>query len=141
MIGNKLQVISYLANIKQDNKLYEVKEYKSKRSNEQNKMLWKLIHLIAKEKYQDDMEVYITILEKADAKSDYIIAMPETENELKKNFRAVKFIRQQIVNKTTMNVYKVYIGSSKMNTKEMTELLDIAFQICAKYQIPTIEGV
>lgn len=141
MVGNKLQVISYLANIKQDNKLYEVKEYKSKRSNEQNKMLWKLIHLIAKEKLQDDMEVYIAILEKADAKSDYIIAMPETENELKKNFRAVKFIRQQLVNQTTMNVYKVYIGSSKMNTKEMTELLEIALQICAKYQIPTMEGI
>lgn len=141
MVGTKLQGISYLANIKEDNKLYEIKEYKTKRSLEQNKMLWKLIHLIAKKTYQDDMDVYIGILEKADAKSDYIIAMPETENELKKNFRAVKFIRQQIVNKTTMNVYKVYIGSSKMNTKEMTELLDITLQICAKYQIPTMEGI
>lgn len=141
MVGTKLQGISYLANIKEDNKLYEIKEYKTKRSLEQNKMLWKLIHLIAKKTYQDDMDVYVAILEQADAKSDYIIAMPETENELKKNFRAVKFIRQQIVNKTTMNVYKVYIGSSKMNTKEMTELLDIAIQICAKYQIPTMEGI
>ena len=35
------------------------------------------------------------------------------------------------------NIYKVYIGSSKMNTKEMTELLDITLQICGELGIPT----
>ena len=50
-------------------KLYvvEIKEPKSKRSLEQNKMLWQLIHAIAKETHQDDMEVYCACLERADA--------------------------------------------------------------------------
>lgn len=123
------------------NKIYscEIKEPKSKRSIQQNKMLWKLIHLIAKKQNQDDMEVYCALLERADAKSDYILARPETEDGLRKTFRGVKFIRQQEVNDTLFNIYKVYLGSSKMTTKEMTELLDITIQLCSELRIPTME--
>ena len=120
-------------------KLYlcEVKEPKSKRSLEQNKMLWQLIHAIAKETHQDDMEVYCALLERADALSDYIITAYDMEDELRKCFRGVRFVRKQEVNGKECNIYKVYIGSSKMNTKEMTELLDIALQLFGELNIPT----
>jgi hypothetical protein len=113
-------------------KLYvcEIKQPKSHRSLQQNKLLWKLIHNIAKATYQDDMDVYCGILEKADALSDYVITAIEMEDALRKSFRGVKFIRTQEVNGKECYVYKVYIGSSKMDTKEMTELLDITLQIC-----------
>ena len=117
----------------------EVKLPKSKRSLEQNKLLWQLIHKIAKETYQDDMTVYCTALERADAKSDYVITAIDMEDALRKSFRGVKFIRMQEVNGKECFVYKVYIGSSKMNTKEMNELLEITFQICAELGIPTID--
>ena len=115
----------------------EIKEPKSKRSLEQNKMLWQLIHSIAKNQHQDDMEVYCALLERADALSDYIITAYDMEDELRKCFRGVRFIRKQEVNGKECNIYKVYIGSSKMNTKEMTELLDITLQMCAELGIPT----
>ena len=115
----------------------EIKEPKSKRSLEQNKMLWQLIHAIAKETHQDDMEVYCTLLERADALSDYIITAYDMEDELRKCFRGVRFVRKQEVNGKDCNIYKVYIGSSKMNTKEMTELLDITLQLCGELNIPT----
>lgn len=120
-------------------KLYvvEVKEPKSKRSLEQNKMLWQLIHAIAKKQHQDDMEVYCALLERADALSDYIITAYDMEDELRKCFRGVRFVRKQEVNGKDCNIYKVYIGSSKMNTKEMTELLDITLQLCGELEIPT----
>ena len=116
----------------------EIKEPKSKRSLQQNRMLWELIHLIAKKQKQDDMEVYCALLERADAKSDYILARPETEEGLRKTFRGVKFIRKQEVNDTIFNIYKVYLGSSKMTTKEMTELLEITIQLCSELRIPTM---
>lgn len=119
--------------------IIEIKEPKRKRSLEQNKLLWELIHKIAKKTYQDDMEVYITALERADAKSDYIITRTDMEEALRKTFRGVKFIRKQEVNNKECNVYKVYLGSSKMDTKEMTELLEIVFQICGELGIPTME--
>jgi hypothetical protein len=117
----------------------EVKEPKSKRSLQQNKLLWELINRIAKETHQDDMDVYCGALERADALSDYVITATDMEDALRKQFRGVKFIRKQEVNGKECNVYKVYLGSSKMNVKEMNELLEIVFQICSEFGIPTME--
>lgn len=115
----------------------EIYEPKSKRSIYQNKMLWKLIHAIAKETYQDDNEVYCALLERADALSDYITTEKLTEKDLRKNYRGVMFMRTIEVEGKDVDLYKVYIGSSKMNTKEMTELLDITLQLCGELGIPT----
>jgi hypothetical protein len=119
----------------------EVKEPKSKRSLEQNRLLWRLIHKIAKKTYQDDIDIYCTALERADALSDYVITATDMEDALRKQFRGVKFIRKQEVNDKECNVYKIYLGSSKMTIKEMTELLEIVFQICAELKIPTEEDL
>lgn len=113
-------------------KLYQIdiKEYKHKRSLEQNKKLWVLINEIAKTTGNDEMQVYCSILEKANVKTDYIITAINMEETLRKSFRAVKFIRMQEVNGKDCYVYKVYLGSSKMNTAEMSELLDITLNVC-----------
>jgi hypothetical protein len=136
--GKVKDIIPELLKLDMD-KLYtiEIREPKSKRSIEQNKMLWQLIHAIAKKQHQDDMEVYCALLERADALSDYIITAYDMEDELRKCFRGVRFVRKQEVNGKDCNIYKVYIGSSKMNTKEMTELLDITLQLCGELEIPT----
>lgn len=125
------------------NKLFqvEVKEPKSKRSLEQNKLLWELVHKIAKATCQDDMEIYCTALERADALSDYVITATDMETALRKSFRGVKFVRMQEVNNKECYVYKVYLGSSKMSVKEMTELLEIIFQMCSELKIPTMEDL
>ena len=137
--GKIAEIIPEMLKMDMD-KLYtvEIKEPKSKRSLEQNKMLWQLIHTIAKKQHQDDMEVYCALLERADAKSDYIITAYDMEDDLRKCFRGVRFVRKQEVNGKDCNIYKVYIGSSKMNTKEMTELLDITLQMCDELGIPTM---
>lgn len=137
--GKITEIIPELLKLDMD-KLFicEVKEPKSKRSIQQNKMLWQLIHSIAKAQHQDDMEVYCALLERADALSDYIITAYDMEDDLRKCFRGVRFVRKQEVNGKECNIYKVYIGSSKMDTKEMTELLDITLQLCAELGIPTM---
>lgn len=138
-IAGKIQeIITELLKLEMD-KLYicEVKQPKSHRSLEQNRLLWKLIHSIAKETYQDDMDVYCAVLEKADALSDYVITATDMEDALRRSFRGVRFVRMQEVNGKECYVYKVYIGSSKMDTKEMTELLEVTMQICEGLGIPT----
>ena len=114
-------------------KFYEVtvKEPTNKRSLQQNRLLWKVIHSIAKETNHDDNEIYCALLEKADALSDYIITAVEMEDALRKSFRGIKFIRMQVVNGKDCYIYKVYLGSSKMNTKEMNELLDMAIKVAS----------
>jgi hypothetical protein len=136
--GKVKDIIPELLKLDMD-KLYtvEIREPKSKRSIEQNKMLWQLIHAIAKKQHQDDMEVYCALLERADALSDYIITAYDMEDELRKCFRGVRFVRKANVNGKECNIYKVYIGSSKMNTKEMTELIEITMQIASEFGIDT----
>ena len=123
-------------------KYYDVsiKEPTNKRSLQQNKMLWSLIHSIAKATNQDDNDVYCGLLEKADALSDYIITAVEMEDALRKSFRGIKFMRMQEVNGKDCYIYKVYLGSSKMNTKEMTELLETAIQIASELEIEVEYG-
>jgi hypothetical protein len=142
LYGKITEIVPELMKLDMD-KLYtcEIKEPKSKRSLEQNKLLWKLVHSIAKETYQDDIEIYCTALERADASSDYVITATDMEDTLRKQFRGVKFIRKQEVNDKECNVYKVYLGSSKMNVKEMNELLEIVFQMCSELGIPTMEDL
>lgn len=96
---------------------------------------------MAKETYQDDMTIYCTALERADAKSDYVITATDMEDALRKSFRGVKFVRMQEVNNKYCYVYKVFLGSSKMNTAEMNELLEIVFQMCSELGIPTEEDL
>lgn len=123
-------------------KYYDVsiKEPTNKRSLQQNKMLWSLIHSIAKATNQEDNDVYCALLEKADALSDYIITAVEMEDALRKSFRGIKFMRMQEVNGKDCYIYKVYLGSSKMNTKEMTELLETAIQIASELEIEVDYG-
>ena len=117
----------------------EIKEPKSKRSLEQNKLLWKLIHRIAKETYQSDEDVYCAVLERADALSDYVITATDMGEALRKTFRGVKFMRMQEVNGKDCYIFKVYLGSSKMNTAEMNELIEITMQVCSELGIDTRE--
>ena len=142
LIGKIPDITQELMKLDMD-KLYtcEIKEPKSKRSLEQNKLLWELVHKIAKYTGQDDMEIYCTALERADALSDYVITATDMESALKKSFRGVRFIRMQEVNNKECYVYKVYLGSSKMTIKEMNELLEIVFQMCAELHIPTQEDL
>ncbi len=138
--GNIKQIVTELFKLDMD-KVYicEIKELKSKRSLEQNKLLWKLIHRIAKETFQSDEDVYCAVLERADALSDYVITATDMGEALRKTFRGVKFVRMQTVNGKDCFVYKVYLGSSKMNTTEMNELIEITMQVCSELGIDTRE--
>ena len=139
--GRVKEIITDLLKLDMD-KFYvcEIKEPKSKRSLEQNRLLWKLIHLIAKETYQDDIDVYCAVLERADALSDYVITAVDMAEALRKTFRGVKFIRMQEVNGKDCFVFKVYLGSSKMNTAEMNELIEITMQVASEIGIDTREA-
>ena len=138
--GKIKEIITDLLKLDMD-KTYicEIKEPRSKRSLEQNRLFWRLLHLIAKETFQSDEDVYCAVLERADALSDYVITAMDMQDTLRKSFRGVKFIRMQEVNGKDCFVYKVYLGSSKMNTAEMTELIDITMQVASELGIDTRE--
>ena len=138
--GKIKDIVSDLQKLDKE-KIYicDIKEYKHKRSVEQNKLLWKLIHKIAKETFQSDDDVYCAVLERADALSDYVITATDMAEDLRKCFRGVKFVRMQEVNGKDCYIFKVYLGSSKMNTSEMNELIEITMQVANELGIDTRE--
>lgn len=103
----------------------EFEETGKQRTLAQNRLMWRLIHEIAIEQSgradkAADEEVYHTALERANVKFDFIAVLPEAEGMLRKNFRGVKMVQQM----GKMNLYKVFLGSSEMNKKEMSELIE-----------------
>ena len=114
----------------------EIKPYKSSRSIEQNSLLWGLIQQISDETGNDPMDIYISALEKANAKYDYLQGLEEIEDDLKKVFRAVKPMNSFVNEKgKTIVTYKVWFGSSKFDSAEMTKLIDYVIGIADELNI------
>lgn len=136
--GKKEKIIVEVAKL-ENNKIYEVeiKDLNRSRTLKQNAYMWKLIKLIAEVQLEDEMKVYIDALENANAKYEYLLGVESTENELKKHFRAVKVVRPEFHNGKKYIVYKCFIGSSKMSTKEIKALIEILENWCAFLGIPT----
>ena len=130
--GKKEKIIVEVAKL-ENNKIYEVeiKDLNRSRTLKQNAKMWKLIKLIAEVQLEDEMKVYIDALENANAKYEYLLGLESTENELRKHFRAVKVVRPEIHNGKKFIVYKCFVGSSKLNTKEMNSLIEILENWCS----------
>ncbi|MEG1662525.1 MAG: hypothetical protein RR338_00910 [Clostridia bacterium] len=128
----------------------EVKQYKSKRSLEQNKLLWFLLGKMAvavsgkKDKVSSE-ECYCVMLEEANVAFDYLLALPEAEPILRKSFRVIQKVGEREVKGKKLNLYRYFIGSSKYDTKEMTELIESVLDKLAELgvydsEIETVRG-
>ena len=117
----------------------EIKKVRSKRSLNQNAFFWKIVSMIAENMEQDPMDIYIYLLEETQAKYEYVMGLETIENELKKNFRAVKVVRPQEFQGKKMIVYKCFIGSSKLSVDEMKLLIDKALEYCSELDIQVDE--
>ena len=140
-VGNFLHK-SYLKELDPE-KTYaiEIKEVKAKRSIQQNKYMWALIHEInvaINGRAGDDMEIYTMCLERANVKFEYIACVPEAEPALREAFRAIKFIQKVHTKGRETNMYKCFIGSSKMSTKEMTDLIETVLDVASEVGIDTL---
>lgn len=145
-IANK--VVNELGNEKVE---VNVKKFANLRSLRQNDFLWAIISKVSDfingERTQESLDkIYGDILTEANIKRDLVAILPEAVEMLKATFRAVIPTGQQIESinektgkKATLITAWVYHGSSKLNTKEMGELLDYALHYALKSGVDTIE--
>lgn len=108
------------------NKNYEIeiREKKTKRSLNQNRLMWKLLNEIGKRLGQEDMEVYCQALQDCQVKYVEFVGIDGMKEELLKNFRAVCIHRSFTKDNIKYFVYRCFTGSSKLNVKEMNQLLE-----------------
>ena len=124
-----------------------VDKFRNRRSIEQNRLLWSLLEIMATEMNggrTGDItawDCYINMLEKFGAKYDYFLCLPEAVEAFKLNFRAVKEIEKRDYNGKEMVVCKCFYGSSKFDTKEMTQLIDGIFDILAEMGVDAQQDV
>lgn len=134
--GDRQAALTALAEIKGSEKIeIEAKPYKSRRSLEQNRMLWALLGKIAYAvsgytRRTDVDDVYCDLLAEANVKCEYLLALPEALPALRGAYRAVQSVGERVVGEKTLTVFRCYPGSSKFNVSEMNALIDLALDRC-----------
>ena len=112
------------------------KSFKRSRSLRQNDFMWAIISKISDtlngERSQESLDkIYGELLVRANVKRELVAILPEAIENLKQIFRAVIETGQTIesVNaktnkKAILKTVWCYYGSSRLNTKEMSELME-----------------
>lgn len=135
MIGNALQIISLLYKEEDKTKQYELREYKPKRTLTQNAYMWSLINEIANVMRKSKEEVYLQML--IDYSQSEIVSVLAEVN-VSRFFKYFVEVGEGQVNGKLFKHYKVYLGSSEMDTKEMTILTDGVIQEAQNLGISTL---
>lgn len=109
---------------------------KDKRTEQQNKYMWALIGEIDKarngDRSNDDYEIYLEALVRAGAKYTHLLVEPSSESMLRESFRAIKLIRVIKVGDKKFYDFKCFYGSSKMDTKEMHDLIETILDMASE---------
>lgn len=115
----------------------EIKKVRSKRSIQQNKLLWELLHKLENRTREVAMDWYIKALVDTGAVVDYVWGTDDTEETLKKSFRAVQKVKPHKIKNSDGWLYRVIVGSSKFNVEEMNMLIDTVMRYCNEHNIET----
>lgn len=133
MIGTIEEIIKWLFG--QDRKkLYEIKEYKEKRSLNANNYVWKLITEIGNKMNLSKEEVYLKMLE-AFGQSEMVSIVSDVD--VTGYFKYYKLAGNSELNGKVFNHYIIYKGTSEYDTKEMSIFIDGVVQEAQQLGIDT----
>lgn len=134
MIGNAEAIIQYL--FQQDReKVFEVREYKQKRSLTQNAYFWVLVNEIANVTRQSKDEIHLQMLKEYG--QNQVISV-QSNIDISKFIKYFEEIGHGRVNGKDFTHYRVFEGSSEMDSREMAILLDGVVQEAEQLGIPTL---
>lgn len=132
MIGTSNKIITYLLEQAKD-KQFELKEYKERRSLNANNYYWNLVTELGNVLKMDKEDLHFLLLQKyGQSEMISVVADVDMKNYLKYYAEA----GESNLNGKTFKHYKVYKGSSEMDRKEMSILINGLVEEC---QIQGIE--
>lgn len=135
MIGNAKAIIQWLFDQQDADKLYEIKEKKSKRSLTANAYYWSLLNQLASVMRMDNQECHFLMLKRY---GQYEVVSIRSDVNLHGYFKYYEVIGKGFVNGKEFTHYKIYKGSSQMDSKEFSILLDGVRSECEEVGIPTL---
>lgn len=134
MIGNAQAIITWL--FEQDKqKIFEIKEKKKKRSLTANSYYWSLLNQLASVMRMDNQECHFLMLKRY---GQYEVVSIRSDVSLHSYFKYYDEIGKGTVNGKEFTHYKIYKGSSQMDSKEFSILLDGIRSECEEVGIPTL---
>ena len=134
MIGNAQAIIAWL--FEQDKKkIFEIKEKKKKRSLTANSYYWSLLNQLASVMRMDNQECHFLMLKRY---GQYEVVSIRSDVSLHSYFKYYEEIGKGTVNGKEFTHYKIYKGSSQMDSKEFAILLDGVRSECEEVGIPTL---
>lgn len=134
MIGNAEAIIQYL--FQQDReKLYEVREYKQKRSLTANAYFWVLVNEIANVTKQSKDEIHLQMLKEYGQNEVFSI---RSDIDVSRYLKYYEEIGKGKVNGKEFTHYRVFKGSSEMDSREMAMLINGVIQEAENLGIPTL---
>lgn len=134
MIGNPLKLIQWLYN-QDKNKIFEIKERKAKRTLTQNSYYWVLVNELANCLRKSKEEIHFELLKDY---SQVALITIKSNVDIKGYIRYYELEREADISGVKFNVYKVYKGSSEMDKKEFSVLLEGTIQEAQQQGIPTL---
>lgn len=135
MIGNAKAIIQWLFDQQDAEKLYEIKEKKSKRSLTANAYYWSLLNQLASIMRMDNQECHFLMLKRY---GQYEVVSIRSDVSLHGFFKYSEEIGKGTVNGKEFTHYKIYKGSSQMDSKEFAILLDGVRSECEEIGIPVL---
>lgn len=135
MIGNSKAIIQWLFDQQDAEKLYEIKEKKSKRSLTANAYYWSLLNQLASVMRMDNQECHFLMLRRY---GQYEVVSIRSDVDLHGYFKYYDEIGKGKVNGKEFTHYKIYKCSSQMDSKEFSILLDGVRSECEEVGIPTL---
>lgn len=133
MIGKPIKLITYLYEQDKD-KMFELKEYKEKRSLNANAYAWVLITEIGNVLRKSKEEVYLQMLK--DYGQQELVSVLSSINP-KGYFKYYEKVGNSILNGKEFTHYRIFKGTSEYNTKEMSIFIDGVVQEAEQLEIET----
>lgn len=135
MIGNAKAIIQWLFDQQDAEKLYEIKEKKSKRSLTANAYYWSLLNQLASVMRLDSEKLHFMMLKRYGVCE---VVSVRSDINVDGYFRYYEEIGQSNLDGKEFTHYKIYKGSSEMDSKEFSVLLDGLISECEDQGIPVL---
>lgn len=120
MVGTILECVAWLT--EQDpEKRYEVKQLRRRRSLTQNAYYWVMLNKLARKLHMPDSEVHLNMLREYGVHEVFSLL---DDIPIDGYFRYYDVIGKGMLNGRLFKHVKVYKGSSHMNSKEFSHLID-----------------
>lgn len=133
MIGTVKELIPKMLELPED-KVYELKEHKKKRTLNQNSYYWELLNKLSKKMKISSDELHFELIKKSCPFEEYLVPYEASLRGIEYYIEKGKIERNGRLFKTI----RVYVGSSLLDTTEMGILLDNLIEECKLQNIETM---